>query len=318
MAQNIVFPEWLNSNSVRNYPVAENCSRQNNTESFTIPNSFFVAAQINHSRQYLTGFFYISRLIVSVPFIKVFIGYKEGNLDPVEIGSFEIDNNNFSKFSYYSFVGVNEHSSIVGSFAMGDIQELIHEGLGEFQFEPSSTKLEVNCRFISVPSMQAIEIYNSDDTLIHKATDTLKIRAGENIRITYIPTENQGTEIPDLYGCIKIDAVLDENIISEPDACESVKSFFQPCIKYINGVPPDSDGKFWMEESECIGIDEYPGNNSIRITDLCSESCCGCVDLSFLTEGLEQLKQQEERLRELVLTTQGTQSELLANLIANL
>lgn len=320
MAQSIIFPEWLNSNSVRNYPIAENCNRLDKTGSYTIPNDLIVAAQVNHSRIYSNGVFFISDLFVSVPVLKISVSYQPEDLNesPIYISTVEIDNNNFSKFSYHSFVGQGQHSSILGSIAVGDISETIHRGLGEFSFDSKSTKLEINCRFVSIPSLQYIDIYDSNDVLIHRATDVLKLKAGQNIRITYDPLVNLETGDTDQYGCIKIDAVIDENIIPEPEGCETGKSFYSPCIKTINGVRPDANGHFWIEESECIGIDEYKENNSIKINDLCSESCCGCVDLEFLTAGLEQLKQQEERLRELVLTTQGTQSELLANLIANL
>jgi hypothetical protein len=320
VAQSIIFPEWLNSNSVRNYPIAENCSRIDKSGSYTISNDLIVSAQVNHSRAYADGVFFISGLFVSVPVIKISISYQPEDtlISPTYISTIEIDTKNFSKFSYYSFIGQNENSSVLGAIAVGDIAETINRGLGNFDFDSSSTKLEINCRFVSMPSMQYIDIYDSNNVLIHRATDVLKIKAGQNVRITYDPLINIDTGETDQYGCVKIDAIVDENVIKEPDGCETAKAFYSPCIKTINGVRPDSNGNFWIEESECIGIDEYKDANSIKVNDLCSSSCCGCVDLEFLTAGLEQLKQQEERLRELVLTTQGTQSELLANLIANL
>lgn len=318
MSQNIIFPEWLNSNSVRNYPISENCSRTDITGSYTISNDLIVSAQVNHPRSYADGVFYISHLFVSVPFIKISISYKVGSESPSLISNIEINTKNFSKFSYYPFVGVSDNSSIVGAIAIGDISETIDRGLGQFEFDSESTNFEINCRFISVPSLRKVDVYDSDNNLIHSATDVLKIKAGDNIRISYDPLINTLTSQEDKYGAIRIDAIIDENVVTEPDGCETAKSFYSPCIKTINGVRPDLNGNFWIEESECIGIDEYKDSNSIKVSDLCSESCCGCIDLEALTSGLEQLKQQEERLRELVLTTQGTQSELLANLIANL
>ena len=320
MAQSIIFPEWLNSNSVRNYPIAENCSRIDKSGTYTISNDLIVSMQVNHSRAYADGVFFVSKLFVSVPLIKISISYRSNSNNAVDIyiGSIDIDTKTFSKFSNYSFIGQGQNSSVLGGIAIGDITETINRGLGSFDFDSLSTKFEINCRFVSVPSMQYIVIYDSNDVLIHRATDVLKLKAGQNIRMTYDPLVNPDTGEIDQYGCIKIDAVVNENIIQEPDACETGKTFYSPCIKTINGVRPDSTGHFWIEESECIGIDENQDSNSIKVNDLCSESCCGCIDLEALTTGLEQLKQQEERLRELVLTTQGTQSELLANLIANL
>ena len=63
MGQSIVFPEWLNANTLRNYPIKENASRTDISGSFTIPNDLLVAAQINFSRDYVGGNFFISKII---------------------------------------------------------------------------------------------------------------------------------------------------------------------------------------------------------------------------------------------------------------
>jgi hypothetical protein len=313
MAQNIVFPEWLNSNSVRSYPIAENCNRTDINGVFTIPNSLIVAAQISHSSLYRDGIFYVSKISISLTNITIFISFspEDGNL-PYDISSVNIAISEFKQYSNYVFSGLGIHNSIIGSLTIGSCKETISSGIGIFKFDKNSSNFEVNTTFISIPALQYVEVYDDSGKLIHVSSDVLKLKAGENIRLTYEKLDE------DEYGSIRIDAIADENVIKEPDACESALEFYLPCIKTINGVGADASGRFWVDESECIEIDENLDEHSILIKDTCAKSCCGCADLSSLTTALEALKIQEDQIRQLVMSTQTQQSEMLANIISNL
>jgi len=313
MAQNIVFPEWLNSNSVRSYPITENCSRTDINGVFTIPNSLVVAAQISHSSSYRNGIFYISKLSISLTNITIFISFSPEDGNPeYDISSINVSISGFKQFSNYTFSGVGAHNSIIGSLTIGSCKEIINCGIGVFQFDKNSTNFEVNTTFISIPALQYVEIYDSSGNLIYVSSDILKLKAGENIRLTYEKLNS------DEYGSIRIDAIADENIIREPDACENAQQFYLPCIKTINGVGADPSGRFWVDQSDCIDIEENFDDHSISIKDTCAKSCCGCADLTVLTTALEALKQQEDQIRQLVVSTQTQQSEMLANIISNL
>jgi hypothetical protein len=313
MAQNIVFPEWLNSNSVRSYPITENCSRTDINGVFTIPNSLVVAAQISHSSLYRNGIFYISKLSISLTNITIFISFSPEDGNPeYDISSVNISISGFSDYSNYTFSGSGINNSIIGSLTIGNCKDTIKSGIGIFTFDKSSTNFEVNTTFVSIPALQYVEIYDSSGDLIYVSSDILKLKAGENIRLTYEKLNS------DEYGSIRIDAIADENVIIEPNACENADKFYTPCIKTINGVAPDSSGRFWIDESDCIQIDEIVDDHSILIKDTCAKSCCGCADLSALTTALEALKDQEEQIRALVASTQSQQSEMLANIISNL
>lgn len=313
MAQNIVFPEWLNSNSVRSYPIAENCNRTDINGVFTIPNSLIVAAQISHSSLYRNGIFYISKISISLTNIIIFISFspEDGN-SPYDISSVNITISEFKQYSNYVFSGLGIHNSIIGSLTIGSCKEAINSGIGIFNFDKTSANFEVNTTFISIPALQYVEVYDDSGKLIYVSSDVLKFKAGENIRLTYEKLDE------DEYGSIRIDAIADENVIKEPDACENVQEFYLPCIKTINGVGADASGRFWVDESECIEIDENLDEHSILIKDTCAKSCCGCADLSALTTALEALKIQEDQIRQLVVSTQTQQSEMLANIISNL
>lgn len=313
MAQSIIFPEWLNANALRNYPIRENASRVDISGNFKIPNDLIVSAQVNLSRDYVNGAFFISKLLVTENKIKIFVSY-----DPVqesavarEIGSINIEASEFSQFSYYSFSGQGEDSAVIGSLAIGDIKSTINAGVGEFSFNRQSTILETNVLFVSIPALKTVEIYNGDDELLHRATEILKIKEGENIKLTYVSNPT------DPYGTIRIDAINGQNLLQASD-CENVTELLPPCIKRINGVGPNLDGVIYLVGSDCIDVLDQPERNTLELSDTCSESCCGCIELQALTDALEQLKAQEEAIKNLVNSTQSQQSELLANIISNL
>lgn len=309
MSQSIIFPEWLNANSVRSYPIRENASRSDVTGGFTIPNDLIVAAQVNCPRSYADGTFFISRLVVSASFVSIYIGYEYGG-NVTEISYIKAEKSSFSRFGYYPFVGQGSLSSILGYITVGEIDQTIQEGVGLFDFSSDATPLEVNTYFVSVPALESVEVLSSGGALIHKATQVLKLKAGENIRLSY----ESGT---DPYGTIRIDAVNGANLV-DPAQCVNNANLLPPCIRQINGVSPDSGGNLWLDESECIEIVEDRLGNAIKIVDKCAQSCCGCTELEQLTTALEALKAQEESLRELIGSTQTQQSELLANIITNL
>ena len=313
MAQDIIFPEWLNSNALRNYPIQENASRTDISGTFTIPNSLIVSAQINYGRVFIGGTFYISGLIVSESFVTIFISYQDSNtaVSPVQISSVQIDASTFSQYTYYPFVGQGVNASVIGSLAIGQLDDTVTEGVGQFTFLPAATALEVNTQFVSVPALESVEVYNPSNSLIYTATDILRLKAGKNVRLTYEQLDG------DNFGVIRIDAINGENLTQVSD-CKNQQELISGPIRQINGVGPDSSGNFYIEGSECIQIVADPATNSIKVVDLCSQSCCGCTELEILTTALEQLRTQEETLKNLISSTQGQQSELLAQLIANL
>ena len=313
MSASIVFPEWLNSNSLRNYPIQENASRTDVSGVFVIPNSLIVGAQINYPRSYAGWTFFVSQIVSSQSFVTISISVQstDTTVAPSLVASIQVNGSSFTPYSYFPFVGNSSNPTIIGSLAIGSLDETINEGLGSFTFLPAATPFETNCQFISVPALETVQIFNPSNTLIYTASEILKLKAGRNIRLTY---EGLGS---DSFGIIRIDAVNGENLVQTSD-CPNQTTFTPGPIQQINGVGPDANGNFFIEGSECIQITPDATGHGIQIIDLCSQSCCGCTQLEDLTQALEQLRVQETTLQNLISSTQNQQSEMLANLIASL
>jgi hypothetical protein len=301
-----VFTEWLNANSSRNYPIIENLSREDVLGAFIIPNDLIVALQVNFSRDYVNGSFFIKEITSSSSSCSIGIGYVTNGSTASELISIvTIDYNNHSPYQYYSFVGQGEHFPIVGYICISSFEELKSAGFGKFEFSPSTTAIEPNCLFVSIPALKSVEIY-SGSSLVHVATDVLRLKAGENIRLTYEGGDEKA---------IRIDAINGENV-KTPDECAN-NPFVRPrCIQTINGIGPDTNGNFTIFGSECIGID--PEQYGISIHDLCSQSCCGCDDLEELVFALDTLKAREDEFKTMMDIVQQQQAELIAKLASNI
>lgn len=304
-----VFTEWLNSNSTRNYPIVENLDRKDKTGSVILPNDFLVAAQVNISRDEAEGSFFVKEIGSFSSSCYVTIGYSHtvsGSTVIEEISKITIDYSVHTPYQYYPFVGEQENSHIVGSLCIGSIASLQKEISGRVDFLPDATLFEPNCIFVSIPALKAVSVY-SGGSLIYIADDVLRLKAGENIRLTY----------EDDTKAIRIDAINGLNLRTADD-CENNPFSIPGCIKKINGIGPDENGNFVVRGSECITVQDDAGSHSISLIDLCSQSCCGCSQLEVLTSSLEQLSLQELSLRTMIETAQSQQSSLISSLASTI
>jgi hypothetical protein len=308
MAAGTVFTEWLNANASRNYPIIENLSRKDVSGNFCIPNDLILAMQINFSREEVGGAFFVSQVGSFKDSCYVVVSYYNESGDVHEVAKIDIDYSSHSANKYYSFVGMGIMSHVVGYICIGDTGPLQREGVGKFDFHPDSTSIEPNCLFVSIPALKSVEIY-SGNSLIHIANDVLRLKAGRNIKLSYVDGSDPNNK------AIKIDAIAGFNL-EEEEECDSSPFDGKRCIQTINGIGPDETGNFNVYGSECIDI--RGEQNGISVHDLCSQSCCGCDELDNLVSALEQLKAQEESLKIIINSVEAQQAQLISRLTSNI
>jgi len=131
----------------------------------------------------------------------------------------------------------------------------------------------------------------------------LKLKEGRNIRLTY---EGDDT--------IRIDAIDGVNLI-DPTICADALPVPGP-IRTINGIPPDVNGNFVLDPSDCLTID--PGTAMLTLKDTCSKSCCGCNELEQLMTGLSSVESQIAALKSQIQSVEAQQSQLIANLVSSI
>jgi len=303
---NAVFAEWLNANTLRSYPIYENCTKVDRSGTFEIPNDFLASAQINFSREDTSGEFYISSIENYGDTISVYISH---SAEQKEVASVKMDYGTHSINKVYPFAGSGEFSHIVGYLCASTLESMHESPKGRFEFLATAATFETNCLFVSVPMLKRVEIY-SGDTIIHSEANVLRLKAGENIRLSY---EEADAEYGGSTGIIRIDAISGVNL-QEPDRCNNAPTGKDICIRTINGIGPDDMGNFNVYGDECLEVIDLPDQNAIKVVDKCSQSCCGCTELDTLVEALETLKTKEENMKNMVDSLRTQQTEMITKL----
>lgn len=301
---NGIFPEWLNVNAGRAFPLAENSRRTDLTGTVRLPDSLIVAAQINQTASYSAGTFFVSEVISTADVVTIVISFLELDGTTRTIATIGVVVAAHVENKSYAFVGEGPDSAILGSLTIGDLTETLRSVPGRITFAPSATPFEVSALFVSTPALEAIEIYNGP-TLVARFNKILKLQAGENVRLSYVDDN------PDV---IRIDGISGLNLQTPADCEHAIP--VPPCIRTINGVPADENGNFNLDGGTCLDVEATTGN--IRLTDLCAQSCCGCAELETLLAGLKSVEQQLTQLRGQFTDTVSQQTAMLSNLAANI
>lgn len=293
----IEFPEWLNANSTRAYPLSEAGSRTSTSGGIQIPDTLIVAAQINVPFSYKDGVFHVSEVTSLPDKVSVTIAYHDGS-ESSEVATVTADAGTHSTNTAYAFVGTGTHGAVIGKLTLGKIDDLLSQVAGTYAYDEEGAPFEISVLFISQPAVEAMQILE-DGEVVSTLTGAVKFKAGSNVRLTRLADNT-----------IRFDAIEGENL----DDCGEED---QPPIRTINGVGPDEDGDLRLDGSECVSI-TLGGANTLRIIDLCSESCCGCDELSVVVDSLKKLDQQRSELRTLVFRAENEHANMIANLTRHL
>lgn len=289
-----VFPEWLNANSVRAYPIMESASRVSLNGEITLPNSLIVDARINAPHGHATGTFFVSHVEILPDRVAIDISYHDGT-SATDVATITANVGEHSRNQAYPFAGVGTNHAVMGVVILGELEDAVSRVLGSFSFESSSTEFEIGTLNISQPMIEYVSLVERG-LEIGRLGRVVKLRAGSNIRLTRLDAET-----------IRIDGISGENLDDCPAEPEA------PPVLTINGAPPDADGNVELVGSECIQISSA-GLHTIQFRDLCSTSCCGCSELSSLISSLDSLQTQQADLREMVYRAYTELQGMVANL----
>ena len=301
MAGNFQFPEFLVANSVRAFPLSQAGTRLDTTGAINLPDSLLVSAAINATPDYVTGTFYISKVISLPDLVSIDLSFAPlsgvvRTICRITAPSTHVENTS------YSITASGEDEAVTGSITIGSIVNTQQDLGGVFNFSPTSTAFEADCLFISVAQVKYLEMFNGAVSL-GQFTDVIKLRAGRNIRLRYVGLDT-----------IAIDAIDGLNLLA-PDGCEQLPAAGDPILT-INGIPPDVSGNFKIEGSDCIDIVEV--TNGISIKDTCASSCCSCTELEELMVAQREVEAQLQIIRGQISLVQSNQTAMIVNLIGNL
>lgn len=256
--------DFLNLNSLRSYPIKEGLSRVSTNGAFTIPNDLIVdmqiAASYDPSRR-----FYISKISNFGDVITIQLS---DNFDVVA-GAFTISS--YVQYKEYFFEATDEYVGATGVLVVGYLDGLTQQPDGNFFFAITTAELETRA---VIPALKGINriIFENANGKSFSLTGDIKLVARTNLRFSLTDDDT-----------ITIDA--GENL-----GLNTVCSADEPCIKTINGIPPDEVGNFTLDFSDCATLTPIPANTGLLLQDICCKPCTGCNDIEELTNRLTSLE----------------------------
>lgn len=269
--------EWLNSNSLRAYPLRDTY-KQSSDEGVPLPPTFLLDAIVAAPSE-LTDLA-LTAIYRSDPVIVVQFRFNDSTLCSATI----TDTASHKSGDAYDIVTQGDYKDIVqGRIVLGELTNVLS---GSFNIP-----LELTCVIPSLTGVTGLNVIDGDVTSKYM-TGLVSLVAGRNVQIV-VQNDNE----------IRIDA-LETQLVSDDCPCSDAWTHTDPLLS-INGVYPDESGNINLTSlSECleIGVED----ETITLTDACSEPCCGCQELEAIVGASELLKNNIEVLRTQLeqLTTQ--------------
>jgi len=269
--------QLLNHNSQRAYPLAAHGSATDTTGSIRIPDDLMVEFDLSvhagHNIQ--PERFYLQSLIISPTGLNFGIGYNDGSATPPLTGVVAVAAGLHTEYLSYAVTGVGDFVDSRGSLTLGNLASIQQIPVGSYTFLPVATPFEIGTIRPMIRGITSLQVVNGGDRS-PKIYGDVELVAGTNFSIAASVIDDTRTEIV-------FNAIAGEGL-NEICACDEEGD--GPSIRFINGIPPLSDGNFRMVGNACMDI--KPVANGLQLSDLCSEPCCGCEELAAITQQLER------------------------------
>ena len=267
-------PEWLNENSLRAYPFQEDMQRipvdpyGNQLTDAILPNYVVVDFVITFPapdgvRMYLSSLAVVGRLMT--------LGFSETRSNTL-VCTVSLDRSTHQTNTAYDLVGTGAWSDARGRIVLGELSRLpddVADGL--YGYTADQTLLEACVVRPSLRGVRSLQIQNGV-SLSDKLYGNIKLIAGPNIVLSLDP----------LHNGIVVSAVPNANY-SAPCDCESVLA--TNVLRSINGISVQD--LTLVPVSSCLQITASGSN--LLFTDTCSTPCCGCEELTYLTDTLKNI-----------------------------
>lgn len=272
--------EWLNHNSQRNYPLADDADRKDQSDTFELPRDFLVELDlpVHAGLDIDPGRFYIKHLGVYPTGYSVVVGYapSDGG-DPVNVATAMIARPTHVKNQSYNLGGIGDYDDISGKLVIGRLDNIDQEPPGYWTFDFEATRLDPDAVRPMIRGVSSLICVNGNQ-VSKKLYGDVELVGGTNCRLVPIVAAGEDP-------IIRIDFLQGEGSIEEC-VCEG-DSAQTPPIKRLNGLGPTAAGDYNIIGSQCIEI--TPITNGIKITNTCAPPCCSCSELERITSDMERL-----------------------------
>ena len=285
--------DFLNANSLRNYPLKEGVSKLSSNSEMTIPDDFIVdfqlAASYDPSKR-----FYLSRLSNFDDTVTVEVS----DASNVLVGTFTLVASNHWQYKDYYLTPTEDYAGATGLLTVTNLRGIRNSPSGVYAFTLVTAEFEPTT---IVPSLKGINrlVFKNTGGTTYTMTGDVVIEARTNIRFKQ-DEDNDNKIIIDVGEGIGLNTICSNPV---------------NCIKTINGIPPDEESNFTLDFSDCATLTPIPANTGLLLEDICCKPCVGCNDIEELTSrlmttetGLVTLRQYYTDLAKLLEDFKTTQT----------
>lgn len=267
--------DFLNSNSVRVFPIKEGLSCTSTTGVFKIPEDLMLDMEIAATSD-VTVEFYISKMYNYTEAVIIEISDTTNTV----LGTFTVTTGTHKKGNYYTYylAPSSSYQGANGKVAIGSLASMGQLPIGVFSFAATATLLEARC---VIPSRNTINRFVVIDEKGNQTSliGNVKLLARNNLRFRQVG-DTVVLDAGDGLGLNK--------------DCEDEA----PCITTINNVAPDITGNFTLLGLECATFSPLSSPPGLSLDDTCCKPCMGCDEIGQLTERAIQVEADLLKLRD--------------------
>lgn len=273
----IVNQEWLNRNSVRKYPLSEEATGLDATDSFELPDNFLVDMVLPvHSTMNLdVSKFHVLQVAIFGTGVSLTIGH-----NGLPVATISVPVSGFERNKTYALQGVGDFTDILGKAVIGSLDTIL-QSAGSYTFDIDGGRIEAS---VIVPDIRGV----SSLCIVENGVcgpllqGDIAFEAGRNVRL--VRTDFGSVTV------LTVDAIDGEGTIADC-VCDGDLAE-RPGIKSISGVGPDQDGNVELEGDDCLEVTPLEPEYKLRIKDNCSKPCCGCLELDVIRDDQENVRDQ--------------------------
>jgi hypothetical protein len=274
--------DWLNANSQRKYPLHDESTGKDTSGSFELPDDLLVDCilPVHPDPSIDPAKFHLHSVTVFATGVTLGLGY-----DGVAIGSATVDRTSFTRNTTVVFQCTGDFFDTVAKVVIGSLDSVLSYA-GSFEFGLDGGRL---CPTVVRPDIRGVNsiFLKNGDELSDPIQDDIILEAGRNAQLILDNT-------PSDYSRIIFNFIEGAGTVVDCDCKEGAARL---PIMTINGIGPNSEGDFVLEDNECQGLNQI--TNGLQLEDKCAKPCCGCDELNVVTEKLDFMSSQIRTLEDL-------------------